>query len=58
MGPRNAEDLWVAENGAELTAVIGAEASNENPADELNLVDLRSAGLGKSYGFPFCHTGS
>ena len=56
----NPTDLWVVENGASLNAVIGDAASTNNPADELELVNLDNAGkgtVGKFYGFPYCHTG-
>lgn len=37
--------------------IIGDDLSTNNPADELEKIDLRPAGLGKFYGFPYCHTG-
>lgn len=37
--------------------VIGDDLSTNDPADELEHIDLRPAGLGKFYGFPYCHTG-
>ena len=57
LGPSRPLDLWVGENGASLNAYIGDNASNNNPADELEFVDLTPGKLGKFYGFPFCHTG-
>jgi glucose/arabinose dehydrogenase len=47
----------VVENGASIDNVTGLTATfvNDNPADELNVVNLET-GLGKSYGFPDCTT--
>jgi hypothetical protein len=47
----------VVENGASIDNVTGMNAkfANNNPADELNVVNLEN-GLGKSYGFPECTT--
>ncbi|KAI5118404.1 hypothetical protein M0805_007538 [Coniferiporia weirii] len=49
-------ELWVVENGASLNTVIGDSGSTDNPADELEFVELQGQSV-KFYGFPFCHTG-
>jgi hypothetical protein len=54
--------LWAVDNGASIDNVTGLTAAfvNDNPADELNLVDLDLARLGGArapfYGFPDCTT--
>ena len=55
--PSRPLDLWVVENGASLNDIIGDNASTNNPADELEFVDLSAGKFGKFFGFPFCHTG-
>ena len=49
--------LHVVENGASIDQVPGFEGAfaNDNPADELNFVDL-SINQTRSYGFPDCTT--
>ena len=51
--------LWVVDNGASIDNVTGLTATfvNDNPADELNFVDL-SPGVpqGQFFGFPDCTT--
>lgn len=48
--------LWVVENGASIDNATGLTAAfvNDNPADELEFVDL--ARPGRFYGFPDCTT--
>ncbi|PSS29672.1 hypothetical protein PHLCEN_2v2820 [Hermanssonia centrifuga] len=53
--------LWVVDNGASIDNVTGLTAAfvNDNPADELNLVDLSDPAPpaeGRFYGFPDCTT--
>ena len=51
------QGLYVVENGASIDQVPGFEGAfaNDNPADELNFVDL-SVNQTRSYGFPDCTT--
>lgn len=48
--------LYVVENAASIDNITGFEGdfANDNPADELNFVDLSAEA--KSYGFPDCST--
>jgi glucose/arabinose dehydrogenase len=51
--------MWILENGASIDALPGMTApfANDNPADELNVVDVNGPdGLGRYYGFPDCTT--
>jgi glucose/arabinose dehydrogenase len=54
--------LWVVDNGASIDNVTGLSTAfvNDNPADELNVVDLSSSkddtGTAPFFGFPDCTT--
>ncbi|KAJ7511831.1 hypothetical protein B0H11DRAFT_716542 [Mycena galericulata] len=54
--PSSSNQLYVVENGASIDNVTGLTAAfvNDNPADEINLVDLN--GSLDFYGFPDCTT--
>ncbi|EIN09066.1 soluble quino protein glucose dehydrogenase, partial [Punctularia strigosozonata HHB-11173 SS5] len=57
----SSKKLWVVDNGASIDNVTGLTAAfvNDNPADELNFVDLTGSDSSSSapfYGFPDCTT--
>lgn len=57
--PPTSAQLWVVDNGASIDNVTGLTAAfvNDNPADELEFVDLAAPpATNRFYGFPDCTT--
>jgi len=53
---RDNSKLWTVENSADQLEWHGADVHQDNPAEEINLIDLQNINGGGFYGYPSCYT--
>jgi len=49
-------NIWGVENGVDdlYREDLGGDIHNDNPCEELNLVEVKTGTIGKFYGYPYC----